>query len=486
MFRARFLLCLFAGIAASGCAVNPATGGNQLMLVSESQEIQMGQQYDSQVVATIGLYPDPAWQSYIQQLGARLAATSERPNLPWTFRVVNDPAINAFALPGGFVYVTRGILPYFNSEAQLAGVVGHEIGHVTARHTAAEMSKQQLIGLGLAVGSMASAQVAKYAGAANQALGILYLKFSRDNESQADQLGLRYMSRANYDPREMAAIFVMLDREGKSGASGARVPEWLETHPTPVHRLDAINQQVAALPNQNFSGTVVSRDAYEQRLSGLVFGANPREGYFRGSQFFHPDLRFQLSFPEGWTTNNGAQAVIAVSPAQDGAIELSQATEPSADAAARAFLSQQGITSGSSGRVSLSGGLSGVSAPFAAATANGTLSGTVLFVEYGGAVYRIVGYAPEARWSAYQATAERAERSFQRLTDPVALNVQPQHVDIVTVAARTTIAALAQQRASPVTAATLAIINQVEVQTPFASGRLVKWVIGVVPPISLK
>jgi len=130
--------------------------------------------------------------------------------------------------------------------------------------------------------------------------------------------------------------------------------------------------------------------------------------------------------------------------------------------------------------------LSGVSAPFAAATANGTLSGTVLFVEYGGAVYRIVGYAPEARWSAYQATAERAERSFQRLTDPVALNVQPQHVDIVTVAARTTIAALAQQRASPVTAATLAIINQVEVQTPFASGRLVKWVIGVVPPISLK
>jgi len=486
MFRARFLLCLFAGIAASGCAVNPATGSNQLMLVSEAQEIQMGQQYDSQVVATIGLYPDPAWQSYIQQLGARLAATSERPNLPWTFRVVNDPAINAFALPGGFVYVTRGILPYFNSEAQLAGVVGHEIGHVTARHTAAEMSKQQLIGLGLAVGSMANSQVAKYAGAANQALGILYLKFSRDNESQADQLGLRYMSRANYDPREMAAIFVMLDREGKSGTSGARVPEWLETHPTPVHRLDAINQQVAALPNQNFSGTVVSRDAYEQRLNGLVFGANPREGYFRGSQFFHPDLRFQLSFPEGWTTNNGAQAVIAVSPAQDGAIELSQATEPSADAAARAFLSQQGITSGSSGRVSLSGGLSGVSAPFAAATANGTLSGTVLFVEYGGAVYRIVGYAPEARWSAYQATAERAERSFQRLTDPVALNVQPQHVDIVTVAARTTIAALAQQRASPVTAATLAIINQVEVQTPFASGRLVKWVIGVVPPISLK
>jgi predicted Zn-dependent protease len=175
--------------------------------------------------------------------------------------------------------------------------------------------------------------------------------------------------------------------------------------------------------------------------------------------------------------------VVAVSPGQDAAVELSQATEPSADAAARAFLSQQGITSGSSARVSLSGGWSGVSAPFAAATDNGTLRGTVLFAEYGGAVYRIVGFAPEARWSAYQATAERAQRSFQRLTDPAALNIQPQHVDIVTVAGRTTIAALALQRASPVSAARLALINQVEAQTPFASGRVVKWVIGVVQPV---
>jgi predicted Zn-dependent protease len=227
----------------------------------------------------------------------------------------------------------------------------------------------------------------------------------------------------------------------------------------------------------------VNRDSYERLLDGLVFGINPRQGYFTGSQFFHPELRFRFTFPEGWTLNNGAQAVLAVSPAQGAVVELSQAMEPSADAAARAFLSQQGITSGSSARVSLSGGIPGVRAPFAAATDNGTLRGTVLFVDYGGAVYRIVGYAPEARWSAYQATAERALQSFQRLTDPAALNVQPQHVDIVTVAGRTTIAALARQRASPVSAAKLALINQVELETPFASGRFVKWVIGVGQPV---
>ncbi|HEX9705731.1 MAG TPA: M48 family metalloprotease [Gemmatimonadales bacterium] len=470
------LLWLFAGIAASGCAINPATGGNQLMLVSEAQEIQMGRQADSAVIGSIGLYPDPIWQRYIQQFGARLAASSERPNLPWTFRVVDDPAVNAFAIPGGFVYVTRGLLAHLTSEAELASVVGHEIGHVTARHTAAAMSKQQLIGVGLAVGSMASSQVAKYAGAANQALGILYLKFSRDDETQADQLGLRYMRRANYDPRQMPEVFRMLDRLS-SAEGGSRLPTWLETHPSPGNRVAAITKQIAALP-QDFSGTSVNRDSYARLLDGLVFGLNPRQGYFTGSQFFHPDLRFRLTFPDGWTTNNGAQAVVALSPKGDAVVVLSQAQETSAAAGARAFLSQQGITSSASTRVTLSGGLPGVSAPFAAATDNGTLRGRVVFVEYGGAVYRLLGYAPEARWSAYQGTAEHALQSFQRLTDPAALNVQPQRVDIVTLDRLTTIAQLARERSSPVAAARLALINQVELQTPLASGRLVKWVIG--------
>src|SRR5438093_2557951 len=148
-------LLLVAG-AALACATNPATGARQIMLVSESQEIAMGRDYDKQVAASIGLYADTALQRWIQQFGTRLAATSERPKLPWTFRVVDDPVVNAFALPGGYIYVTRGILAHLNSEAELAGVVGHEIGHVTARHPASQTSKQQLAPLGLAVASIAS------------------------------------------------------------------------------------------------------------------------------------------------------------------------------------------------------------------------------------------------------------------------------------------------------------------------------------------
>src|SRR5216683_1297167 len=440
---------LLVSAVALGCAVNPATGSRQLMLVSESQEIAMGRDYDKEVVASIGLYPDSPLQRWIQQFGARLAATSERPNLPWSFRVVDDPVVNAFALPGGFIYVTRGILAHLNSEAELAGVVGHEIGHVTARHSA------------------------------SQALGVLFLKYSRDNERQADDLGLRYMRRVNYDPREMPHVFEMLARVSQA-QGGGRVPEWLATHPDPENRRGRIEQEIAALP-QNFTGVAVNRDIYLRRLDGVVYGSNPREGYFKENQFFHPELRFRMTFPAGWTTNNGKQAVVAVSPEKDALIEASLAKEPTADAAARAFLSQQGFTSGYPARTSV-GGLPAVIAGFAATTDNGTLRGTAVFVEYGGAVYRLLGYAPEARWPAVQATAERALQSFARLTDPAALAVQPQRLDIVRVDQRTTIEDIARKRSSPVPAATLALLNQVEPQTPLEPGRLVKWIVGPALP----
>ncbi len=472
-------LALLAGLGAGGCAVNPATGSRQLMLISESQEIAMGRDYDNQVAASIGLYPDSGLQRYLQQFGARLAATSERPNLPWSFRVVDDPVVNAFALPGGYIYVTRGILAHLNSEAELAGVVGHEIGHVTARHSVSQLSKQQLAQIGLAVGTIASPDFERFAGLASAGLGVLFLKYSRDAERQADDLGLRYMRRVNYDPREMPHVFEMLTRVSQA-QGGGRVPEWLATHPDPENRRGRIEQEVAALP-QSFSGVAVNRDPYLRQLDGLVFGNNPREGYFKGTRFFHPELRFRLTFPEGWTTSNEKQAVSAVSPEKDAAVELSFAKEPTADAAAAAFLSQRGFTSGYPVRTSVSG-LPAVSAAFAAAAETGTLRGTALFVEHGGAVYRLFGYATEARWPAVQPVAERALQSFARLTDPAALAVEPQRVDIVRLDRRTTIEEMARTRASPVSAATLALVNQVEPQTPLEPGRLVKWIVGPALP----
>ena len=470
----RAVFFLVAGAALAGCARNPATGENELMLVSESQEIQMGQQADSQVITSIGLYPDPSLQTYVQGLGEKLAATSERPKLAWTFRVVDDPAVNAFAIPGGFVYVTRGLLAHMTTEAELATVMGHEIGHVTARHTAHAMSQQQVAGLGLALGSIASSQVAKYAGVANQALGVLFLKFSRDNENQADELGVRYSSRANYDSRQMVNVMQVLDK--MESQSGGRLPEWLATHPNPGNRIEHINA-VIAHTQTDFSGAIVNRDAFERRLDGMIFGMNPREGFFRGTEFLHPDLRFRITFPNGWQTFNSKAAVAAQSPQQDAVIELTLAQGSNADQAARSFLSSEGVQAGTLTRGNING-LTAAQAPFAASTQNGTLRGTAVFVEYGNNIYRLLAYAPEASWSANQSVAQRALSSFGALNDPAILSVQPQHVNLITLDRRTTIAELARQRPAPVSVATLALINQVEENTQLEPGRIVKWVVG--------
>ena len=180
-----------------GCATNPATGKRQLSLIGEQDEIAMGREADKDIVALDGpSTTTPELQAYVQELGAALAAESERPNLPWTFRVLDDPIVNAFALPGGYIYVTRGILSHLNSEAELVGVLGHEIGHVTARHSVSRLSKAQLFSIGLGGrGWRVSPELREFGGIAQSGLGLLFLKYSRDDERQADDLGLRYSIR---------------------------------------------------------------------------------------------------------------------------------------------------------------------------------------------------------------------------------------------------------------------------------------------------
>ncbi len=465
---------LVALLVAAGCATNPATGARQLVLISEAQELSMGREADQSIVASMGLDVDTARQRYVQELGARLARRSERPGLPWTFRVLDDPVVNAFALPGGYIYVTRGILAHLDSEAELAAVLGHEIGHVTARHSVTRLSTQQLTQLGLAVGVVLQPGLERYAGLAAQGLGLLFLKFSRDDERQADDLGLRYLRRTQYDPREMSGVYVMLDRVGRSGG-GDRLPDWLSTHPNPVDRRQRIERAVAGLPPDSL-GSVVNRAPYLWRLDGLVYGENPREGFFRGPEFNHPDLRFRLTFPAGWKTANQRQAVLAMSPSEDALVQLSLASESSPEAAARAFFGQQGV-SGLPGRSQIHG-LPAAGGSFTAAGDQGTLAGTVAFVAYDGRVFRILGYASQGRWPAYAPAAERTIGSFDRLADPAALAVEPLRLDLVALPRALSLDEFAQRYPSTVPPATLALLNNVEPGARFDAGDLVKRVVG--------
>ena len=330
---------LFAGgltLAPMGCARNPVTGKNELSLVSESQEIQMGKEAAAQVQQSIGYYNDPALQAYVSGIGMKMAKASERPNLPWEFHVVNDASVNAFALPGGFIFVTRGLMTAINDEAELATVVGHEIGHVTNRHSVQQMSKAELAQVGLGIGSILSSDVAKLAGLASQGLSLLFLKYSRDAENQADKAGFRYALNANYNVSEMANVFQTLDRMSQA-SGGGKLPEWLSTHPDPGTRVQNTEQRLDTL-SRSLANTITNRDDYLQHIAGLTYGEDPRQGFFEGRTFYHPDLRFQLTYPQGWQTQNTPDAVVAMSPQQDAIIQLGLAGQTPPQQAAQQFL----------------------------------------------------------------------------------------------------------------------------------------------------
>ena len=455
------------------CATNPATGKKQLMLVSEAQEIAMGKEADQEAVAAYGLYPDPKVQAYVERLGKGLAAKSERPDLPWSFKVVDDPTVNAFALPGGYIYVTRGIMAHLRSEAELVAVMGHEIGHVTGRHSASQMSKQTLAMGGLVLGMAVKPELQQFAGLAQQSLGLLFLKFGRDDENQADELGLRYMTRQAYDPKEMLEVFGVLDGVTRA-EGGGRMPDWLSTHPSPGNRTARIQGQIAAT---EASGTIVNRREYLRQLDGMVFGDNPREGFFQENAFYHPDLRFQLLFPRGFKTQNQKQAVVGVSQAQDAMITLTLAGGASPEEAARQFFSQQGVQTGRSGRDTI-GGLAAYTAFFEAATEEGTLRGEVSFVSWDGKIYRLMGYAPAARFSTYQNAFDAAIRSFSRLTDSRHLNVQPKRLEIVNLERQMALPEFARAYPSTVEVGTIGLINGVTANQMLPGGELAKRVVG--------
>lgn len=430
----------------------------------------MGQEAAKEVAASIPPVADDALQRYVSGLGMQLARASERPNLPWSFTVIDDPQVNAFALPGGPIFITRGILSHMNSEAQLVSVLGHEIGHITAKHSVQQMSQAQLAQIGLIAAVIVKPGLAQFGDLASQGLGLLFLKFGRDDETQADDLGFKYMTTGGYSPTEMAEMFRTLQRLG-GGSSEGRVPEWLSTHPDPGNRVEKTLQRTAAtsLP----AGLKVERDAFLQRTEGLIFGENPREGFFRQQQFLHPDLRFQLDFPTGWKTQNQTSAVAAISPQQDALVVLALAGTASPNQALSEFFGQQGITNQGTSSGSING-MPAATGTFTANTQDGVLAGNVAFVSLDNRTFRLLAYTPQQRYSAYRGVFTQSLGSFRRLTDPAALAVQPVRVRLVRLPRAMTLTEFHQAYPSPIPVEQVALINGVEPTTTLQAGTLVK------------
>lgn len=464
---------------AVGCALNPVTGRRELALVSESQEIAMGREGAASVAASIGLLADDGVQGWVSGMGLALAAKSERPRLPWEFKVVDDPAVNAFALPGGFIFVTRGLLTQLTNEAELASVLGHEIGHVTARHSVQQMSRQQLAMLGLGIGSAISPAIEKYGQVAGAGLGLLFLKYGRDDETQSDKLGFGYALGGGWDTREMANVFRMFQLSSEI-RGGGRLPEWQSSHPDPGNRIAVVERMVGAT-TQGFANTRVGGPEFVRRLDGMVYGENPRLGFFQGALFVHPDLAFTLRFPDAWKSRNANDAVTAVSGAQDAMIEL-RAAQGTAAQAAQAFFAQEGLTAGAQSRTTVHG-FPALRGEFTAKADQGAdVRGAVMFLEYGGATWRITAYTPTDKFATYAPMFDRSFASFARLTDAAALAVQPWRITLTPAPRAMTLQQFNAQLPSSIPIAELAMINGVEVQAPLAAGRVIKRVLGAPLP----
>ena len=455
------------------CATNPVTGRRELSLISESQEIQMGKQASAGDLQRVGEYPGSEAQALVKRIGTQISAKSERPNLPWEFHLLDDAAVNAFAYPGGFIFVTRGLMTHLNSEAELAEVIGHEIGHVTAKHTVAAMSKQQVAQIGLVGASILSPTVAKYGDVLGSGASLLFLKFGRDDELQADALGFQYSLAQGYDPREAANVFTTL---GRLGGGGGRVPEWQSTHPDPGNRVQRAEQRVAELPAGALTGTKVNRDSYLRLVNGMVFGENPRQGYFRGARFLHPDLRFEITFPNGWKTANMPDAVVGGSPDNGAQLQLvpGQGTPTQT---LQSFLGQQGIVVGQSGQTTING-LPAVIASFTAQTEQGGLSGLAMSLSHQNTTYLLLGIMAQQVASQRGAELEASIRSFKPLNDPTLINVQPARVELITLPSAMTAAQFMQRYPSTVPEAQVLIINGLSATSTLPRGALMKRIVG--------
>lgn len=483
VLRHQVTMCaLSVAVAATlvACATNPATGKSEFSLMSEAQEIQLGKQSDAQVRQEMGVYDNAELQRYVSDVGMRLARASERPNLPWQFTVVDEPAVNAFALPGGYIYVTRGILPFLQSEEQMAGVLGHEIGHVTARHSAQQYTKATSAGIGLTLLGVFVPEARPFQGVAETGLGLLFLKYGRDDELQADRLGAQYTGRTGWDPRGVAGMLQTLQRLDVASGSSRGVPNWLSTHPNPGDRVE----KVLAFIEQNpmpvgTGGRGKDKLEYERRIDGIIFGDSPEDGIVRGNQFLHPVLRLALTFPSGWDIRNSPQHVVAKAPNREAYLlmQLVPKASGSIQQIAQSTMANAGFRQLEGERANLNGLDAYVGTYQGAMEGLGNVVTVAAHVVNEGRVYMIAGLTPANEFSAMQAEFARSIRSFRELSSSEAANIRPNRVDLYTVRGGDTWPSIAQRSGGSLKPETLAIMNGYDPKEQPKAGDRIKIVV---------
>ncbi|QNF34699.1 M48 family metalloprotease [Adhaeribacter swui] len=480
----KVVLVLTAIFICNSCARNPVTGKRDFSLVSKDQEIAMGQQADPEVIAQFGLYPSEALQNFINQKGQQMVAVSHRQDLKYQFRIVDSPVINAFAVPGGYVYFTRGIMAHFNNEAQFAGVLGHEIGHIAARHSARQQSKTMLAQLGLVVGMVVSPELAQFGEQAQQSLALLFLKFGRDDERESDRLGVEYSTKIGYDANYMADFFRTLQRQQEQ-SEAEPIPDFLSTHPNPADRYQTVKELAADWQQKTKAKNLqVNRNTYLKLIDGLVYGEDPRQGFVEANVFYHPELKFQFPVPTGWLYQNSPTQFQMAEKEGKALLALTLAGGKTLEEAAQQTMQKYSLQALESKKVTVNG------FPALAVVADqqaqqdqqqqqqqqtATIRTLTYFIQDGASIYSLMGISAKPDFETYFTTFSNTMQQFRKLTDPARLNKQPERVRIKTIAKTTTLAeALRQNKVTDNRLTEMAILNGMELQDQVTAGTLIK------------
>lgn len=438
-------------LALGACATNPVTGQKDLVFMSEGQEVALGNQASKQIMQQYRAYDDASLQNYVNTVGQQLAAKSHRANLNFHFTLVDSTEINAFALPGGHIYITRGLLAYLNSEAELAAVLGHEIGHVTARHGVRQQSSNQVAGigvglLGILLPGMNNPAVSQAVGVAGKAL---LSGYGREHELESDRLGAEYLSNVGYDPRAMLEVVRVLKNQEifdqklakLEGREPRRYHGLFASHPDNDTRLqEAIN----FVSQQKTTADRIERERFLDHIDGLMFGPNPAEGIMTDNQFLHPELGFGISYPANWQVQNLPDRVVAISP--DNQAQLQMALAPAtANATPQEILQKIGIQSLSNMQQIGQGGFSGITGIAKVNTNAGPKAARVSIIKDGtnGFVFTGVGKNDSAL-AKYDRQMIATAHSFRRLNDRERANIKPKRIRVVRLKGDVAWASLAQ------------------------------------------
>lgn len=470
--KSTLLLLLFSQLLFlfSSCVANPVTGKKDFLVMSVKKEKNLGESYNPQVISEMGLYQDAKLQKFIQSKGQQMAKISHRPNLGYKFQIVDSPVVNAFAVPGGYVYFTRGIMAHFNNEAEFAGVLGHEIGHITARHSAKQMRNATLAQVGTIASAIAfPRQFQEFGDLAQNGLGLFLLKNGRDAESQSDVLGVQYSTRIGYDATEMAEFFNTIHRI--SAESGQSVPTFLSTHPDPIDRNETVKTLAKKVQGNSNKKYKVNRDRYLRMIDGLLYGEDPNQGFVENNTFYHPELKFQFPVPNGWRTANTPSQFQMASADGKAMVTLSLAAEKSLDEAAQVALQRNQLTLRRKDNINVNG----LPAIAMTSTRPNELEVLTYLIEYDGRIYKLHGLSTPVDFNRNYSTFKQIFDNFQQLTDPSKLNKMPERLKIVTIKSNSTLKdALSSFGMDASRHKELSILNGMELNDRVEVGMLIK------------